>query len=219
MPEASISVAEEFRELLRILSAMSPAYNKITQMFFIMPQRAITLIRLYPEIMEKEDMMREIMGVEYTSEGVIRPKGMGLHLHALYRELFKQLLHPDKRRKLLALANLTEEEFREIDPLRAWIKIALDFLAEFYKDSLKLLDVIIAKLIGKEPNEYVRWSEIIEAASDVEDPERAREILRCFFLLPHEYPDWIYAYECPLLLDIYSDLRKKLHELLKEGAE
>jgi len=216
MSEAEELVMEDqFRELLKALFAMSPAYNRITQMFFIMPQKALTLIKLYPELMEKEEALREVVGIEYTTEGIIRPKGMGAFLHGLFHELFKQLLHPDKRRKLLALANITEKEFKEMDPLREWLDISLDFMARFNKDALKLLDIIVTKLTGKKPDEYVEWSEVLEAATNIKDPEEVRELLRHFFLLSYEYSSWIYARECPLCLDVYSDLRRKLRELLE----
>jgi len=113
---------------------------------------------------------------------------------------------------LLSLANISEEEFREFDPLRAWIEVSLKYLAEVSKDALKLLDIVATKLSDKES---VSLDEIRRAASDIKNFDALMETLKRFFLLPYEEPSWIYRRDCPLLLDVYSDLRSRLREMLR----
>ena len=217
MSESNISVEEDVRNLLKCLNAVSPAYNELVQMLFILPQRAITLIEIYPELMKKEEELMNLIGLRYDERGFVHPGygSLGGHLADLYHALFKLLSHSRKRENLLKFAGLSEEEFKEFDPLRAWIGVSLKFLARVDKDALKLLNIVITKLSGKGPDESVSWDEIKKAATDIKDPEASREILRRFFLLPYESPYYIYGRECPLLLKVYSDLRNYLNELLR----
>lgn len=201
------------KNLINALRDASPAYNEITQMFFILPQRSLTLLKMYPEIMEKEDMIKEVIGIRYSEDGSVNPKGLGYYLSELYHELFKLLSHPEKRRLLLELAGLKEEEFKEFDPLRSWIEVSLEGLSKINKDALKLLDLIVSKLTGKKLDETVYWEEIERGINGINFKE-ALTILRQFYLLPRS-PLYFYVYECPLVLDAYSDLRGKLKDLVR----
>jgi hypothetical protein len=124
------------------------------------------------------------------------------------------LMEAGGRKRLLQLAGITEEEFKEFDPLRAWIDVSLDYLAKANKDALKLLDVVITKLSGKGPGDSISWDEIRKATPDIKNFEALMELLRQFFLIRYQSTSWIYVRECPLLLDVYSDLRDKLKKLL-----
>jgi hypothetical protein len=54
------------------------------------------------------------------------------------------------------------------------------------KDALRLLDVVVAKLSGKRPDESVSWEEVKRSAMEVKDFESSMGILKRFFLLPYE---------------------------------
>jgi hypothetical protein len=209
-----LDIGVSVRNLVKALQAASPAYNEITQMLFILPQKPITLLKMYPEVMEREDEVRELIGLRYSAEGFVYPEGLGSFLAELYHALFRLLSHPEKRRRLLELAGLKEEEFRELDPLRAWIEVSLESLSKINKDSLQLLNLIVSKLSGKMPDESLSWEEVRSGAGGVKF-EEARTLLKRFYLLPYTSDYFIYAYECPLILDAYSDLREKLKELLR----
>jgi hypothetical protein len=209
---------EELRNLLEYLFYTSPAYNSLTQMLLILPQKAKELLQMYPELMEYEEEIMQLFSLEYTEKGFIKTSyyegvALGAYLAGLYATLFKTLANPKRRSLLLKLAGLSEEEFKEIDPLRAWIEVSLEYLATSNKDALKLLDIIVDKLAGKGLEEYVGWEEI--RAGNMENIEALREILRGFRLLLYESSSAIYRKECPLLLEAYSDLRRKLKELLR----
>jgi len=212
----STDLQEDFKNLLKYLSAMSPAYNRVVQMLFLLPQRAKILMRMYPEAMEREDEIFEFFSLEYDTKGFIKYSsyGFGSYLASLYNILFSILMEADRRKRLLQLAGIKEEEFKEFDPLRAWIDVSLDYLAKANKDALKLLDVVITKLSGKGPGDSISWDEIRKAAPDIKNFEALMELLRQFFLIRYQYTSWIYVRECPLLLDVYSDLRDKLKKLL-----
>jgi hypothetical protein len=216
MSERAPSLQEELKNLLQYLCYASPAYNKLTQMLLILPQRARKLWSMYPDLMEHEEELMALFNLRYTAEGLIEAQSyntlLGLHLAGLYRSLFEVLANPDKRGRLLKLAGLSEEEFKKIDPLRAWIEVSLDYLAKADKDSLKLLSAVVEKLSGKRPEESVSWEEIGRAAG-VSDLAASARTLYVFFLLPYKSSSYVYARECPLLLDAYSDLRAKLKEL------
>jgi hypothetical protein len=175
---------------------------------------------MYPEFMEGEDELIELFSLRYTDRGFVEAyssydeSSLGFHLAGLYRSLFKTLSNVDKRSRLLKLANLSEDEFKEFDPLRAWIEVSLEYIARTDKDTLKLLDVIVTKLSSKRPDEPISWDEIKKSATDVKDFETSISILKRFFLLPYESTTLIRGRECPLLLEAYSDLRAKMRELL-----
>jgi hypothetical protein len=213
------SLQEDIKNMLKHLHDLSPAYNELTQMLFILPQKATTLVKMYPEFMESEEDLIKLLGLRYTDRGFVEasssPNPFGLHLAGLYHSLFKMLTDADTRGYLLRLANISEGEFKEFDPLRAWMGVSLEFLAKVDKDALRLLDVVVAKLSGKRPDEAVSWDEVKRSATGVKDFEASMGILKCFFLLPYESTLWIYGRECPLLLEAYSDLRDKLKELLR----
>jgi len=216
------SIKEDLKNLLECLYYVSPAYNRLVQMLFLLPQKVRTLIGMYPDLMELEEELMALFSLEYTSEGFLstrsHPVPLGYHLANLYHTLFGVLTDPDKRGRLLKLAGLSEEEFKKFDPLRAWIELSLDYLAkaEKEKDSLRLLSVIVEKLSGKGPNGYVSWEEIGKEAN-VKDLTTSARTLRQFFLLSRrESPYYgVYGRECLLLLDAYSDLRVRLKELLR----
>lgn len=116
---------------------------------------------------------------------------------------------------------MSEEEFRKIDPLRAWIEVSLEYLAKANRDALKLLEALVEKLSGKEPDYSVSWEEVREAAG-VQDFDSAVETLEYFSLILPESSESrsrfsysVYARNYPLLLDAYSDLRAKLRDLLR----
>jgi hypothetical protein len=218
MSKRTPSLQEELKNLLQYLCYTSPAYNRLTQMLLILPQKAKKLWGMYPDLMEREEELMTLFSLRYTGEGFIEAQSyntpLGLHLAGLYRSLFEVLADPNKRERLLRLAGLSEEEFKKIDPLRAWIEVSLDYLAKADKDSLKLLSVVVEKLSGKRPEESVSWEEIGRAAN-VSDLAASARTLHSFFLLPYKSSYYVCAKECPLLLDIYSDLRAKLKELLR----
>ncbi|MCC6014695.1 MAG: hypothetical protein LM564_03205 [Desulfurococcaceae archaeon] len=211
------SLQEDIRNMLMSLYNMSPAYNSVVLALFILPEKAWALMGMYPELMEREDELMELLSLRYTERGFIEvySDGLGHQLVNLYRRLFTILADTDRRSLLLKLAGFSEEEFRKYDPLRAWIEVSLEFLAKVRKDALRLLDIVIAKLSGKKPDEYVGWDEIKTAATDIKDFDALRSILRRFFLLPYSSEYAVYRRDCPLLLDVYSDLRAKLSELLR----
>lgn len=212
----STDLQEDFKNLLKYLSAMSPAYNRVVQMLFLLPQRAKVFMLMYPEVMEREDEIFEFFSLEYDSKGFIKYSdyGFGSYLVSLYRSLFWMLMEVDRRKRLLQLAGIREEEFKEFDPLRAWIDVSLDYLAKANKDALKLLDVVITKLSGKGPGDSISWDEIRRATPDIKNFEALMELLKQLFLIRYQYTSWIHVRECPLLLDVYSDLRGKLKKLL-----
>jgi hypothetical protein len=214
MPERAPSPQEELKNLLQYLCYVSPAYNRLTQMLLILPQKAKKLWSMYPDLMEREEELMILFSLRYTSEGSIEAYQLGFFLASLYRLLFEILANPDKRGQLLKLAGLSEEEFKKIDPLRAWIEVSLDYLAKADKDSLKLLNVVVEKLSGKRPDESVSWEEIRRVAN-VSNPEDLARTLKRFSLLHESSPHSVYARDCPLLLDAYLDLRAKLKELLR----
>jgi hypothetical protein len=215
----AISIQEDVKNLLKYLHAMSPAYNGLVQMLFILPQKVKALMNMYPELMENEDELIKLFSLRYSSDGFVEtcnyPNPLGFHLAGLYHSVFKVLMDANMRSRLLKLANIREDEFREFDPLRAWIDISLQYLGKVDKDALKLLDVVVAKLSGKRPDESISWDEVKSSAKDVKDVETSRSILKHLFLLPYESDYWIYGRECPFLLETYSDLRDKLKELLR----
>jgi len=219
MSETRIPVEEHVKNLLKFLSMIGPSSNELTQMLFLLPQKAITLMKIYPELMEKEDILIEILGLSYTNRGFVEPSKYDVlvahHLAGLFHTFFELLSHPEKRKNLLELANLREEEFKEFDPLRAWFEISIKFLAESNKNALRILEAAITKLAGKKPEEYIEWKEIKNVISEVKDFEAHMETLKLFHLLRWKSSNYVYARECPLLLDAYSDLRNKLKELLR----
>jgi hypothetical protein len=119
----SLDVREEFRRLLEYLCYASPAYNAAAQMLFLLPQKAKTLMQMFPELMEKEEKLMELFYLRYSSDGSLYAEygsapSLGHHLAGLYRSLFRILADAGKRSLLLELAGMSEEEFKKIDPLR-----------------------------------------------------------------------------------------------------
>jgi hypothetical protein len=215
----SLDVREEFRRLLEYLCYASPAYNAAAQMLFLLPQKAKTLMQMFPELMEKEEKLMELFYLRYSSDGSLYAEygpapSLGYHLAGLYRSLFRILADAGKRSLLLELAGMSEEEFKKIDPLRAWIEVSLEFLAKVDKDALKLLAAIVEKLSEKRPDESVSWEEVKRAA-EVQDFEKAARTLERYSLIVYESSYSVYGRDCPLLLDAYSDLRAKLRDLLR----
>jgi hypothetical protein len=212
------SLQEDVKNLLKCLYSVSPAYNGLVQMLFVLPQRTRALMGMYPELMEREDELMALFSLRYTSEGFMEasgyPRPLGLHLAGLYRSLFETLADPDGRSRLLKLANVSEGEFKELDPLRVWMEVSLEYLAKADKDSLRLLDVVVTKLSGRRPDEAVSWEEVGRAAN-IKDLAASAKTLNLFFLLPYKSSYSICGRECPLLLEAYSDLRTKLKELLR----
>lgn len=219
LSEPSISPEAQVRKLLECLYAMSPAFNEITQFLFLLPQKATTIMKIYPELMEREDELIELFGLRYTDRGFIwsHESQLGGLISSIYHALFKVLSDPNLRAILLKLAGLSEEEFRNIDPLRAWIEVSLEFLVKVSKDSLKLLNVIVNMLETKGPGEGTSLENVKSAAESagVRDFAGAFTLLRNFRLLQPSSAHYIYKRECVLLVDVYSDLRRKLAELVK----
>uniref|UniRef100_A0A7J2TLL5 Uncharacterized protein n=1 Tax=Archaeoglobus fulgidus TaxID=2234 RepID=A0A7J2TLL5_ARCFL len=211
-----MQLQDELRDLLKILCSTSPAFNGIVQMLFILPEKSRKLIGMYPELMEKEDDLRYLFSLKYTEDGRITysDRGFGRGLIYLYKSLFELLGDADKRRHLLEIANISEDEFKEFDPLRAWIEVSFNYLAKHDRDSLKLLDAIISEL-SKGEYIYLDGDDFKRAVKDLKDFESSLKILERFCLIVPEGL-WIYRRGCYLLPDAYSDLRDKLKELLKQ---
>jgi hypothetical protein len=210
------SLQEDVKNLLKGLYSISPAFNGITQALFILPLKARVFWSMYPEFAENEEMLMDLFSIRYTDRGFLEvADGFGSHLLALYRVLFDMLMNVNKRRLLLKLANISENEFKEFDPLRAWLEVSLEYLSKVDKDALKILDVIVTKLSGKRPEEYVSWDEIKNTVTGIRSFEASLENLTRLFLIRYESSSWVYVRNCPLLLDFYADLRAKLKELLK----
>jgi len=209
------AVQDDVKEFLQVLAAISPASNKLTQMLVVFPERATTLYKLYPEIFEREEEVKLLLGFRYTSDGKIEAGSDTLseHLRGIFLVLFKLLSNENTRRQILNLAGITEEQFREFDPLRLWLNVALDYVAKTRPEALRLLNTIVEKLSGKEPSSSISKDELKRAVKEVEDFEFCYDLLNKFWLILRS-GSWIYAYECPLLLDTYQDLREKLRKLI-----
>ena len=215
----SLDVREEFRRLLESLCYASPAYNVVVQMLFLLPLKAKTLMQMYPELLEREEELMELFYLSYSSDGSLRAEygpapSLGYHLAGLYRSLLRILADAGKRSLVLRLAGVSEEEFRKNDPLRAWIEVSLEYLAKADRDALKLLEALVEKLSGKKPDDSVSLEEVRKAAG-VQDFDGAMKTLEHFSLIFPESSYSVYARNCPLLLDAYSDLRAKLRGLLR----
>jgi hypothetical protein len=209
---------EDIKNMLRGFYSISPACNGITQALFVLPLKARTFWKMFPEIGDYEEDFIELFSLRYTEKGAIdMVGGLGSYLVTLYRILFDILADVNRRRQLLRLANLSEDEFKEFDPLRAWIEISLEYLSKADKDALKILDTIITKLSGKKLDEYVSWDEIRKSLTDIKNFDSSLENLKRFQLIRQEssYGVYVYVRNCPLLLEFYSDLRTKLKELLR----
>ncbi|RLE87314.1 MAG: hypothetical protein DRJ67_05080 [Thermoprotei archaeon] len=217
MAESS-NLSGELRRLLQGLASAGPASNILTQILFILPEKARTLLLAYPDVMEHEDELLSLFKLRYTEKGFLDCpyEGLAYHLRGLYHTLFSLLSDPESRSALLDLAGLDEEEFRKIDPLRLWLEVAISHLADARPSSLKVLSLILSRL---EESEYVYLGEeFLEKLKGVsENVEVDLEVLRRFGLLYQETPSQVYRRECPLLLDTYSDLRVKVKEGAKES--
>lgn len=211
-------VEDSVKALLQALASIGPASNRLVQMFFMLPKRAIALYKMYPEVFEREEEIKSSFRFEYTSDGTIRPsEGLCYHLNRIFLCLFRLLANEDTRKQLLGLAGLNEEQFREFDPLRMWLDVALDYVADVDKEALRLLDILVAKLAGKPPSEAIdlgsdEWK---KAVKDIKNADECLKLLVESRLLFQKYSSHIYVRECPLLLEAYSDLREKLKGLLK----
>ena len=214
----SKEISKSFVNIIKCLAAISPAFNKCIQMLFILPQKAITLMKMYPDLIEKEELLIDVFGLRYDEYGKIEPRYdlLGASLRNMYHSLFVVLADSKRREELLNLANLNEDEFKEIDPLRAWLEIALEYLAEISKDALRLLDTYVTELLKKETRrEYLETYELDRIRKEINADYSIEELLRQFHLLIHGKRDDRFVDFCPLALDVYSDLRIKLKELLK----
>jgi hypothetical protein len=212
------SVHEDVKNLLKSLYTSSPAFNVVTQVLFMLPLKARVFWSMYPELGEHEEAFMELFSLKYTDKGFIESTiyGLGYYLTGLYRVLFGVLININWRTRLLKLANISEEEFKEFDPLRAWLEVSMEYLSKTDKDALKILEVIIAKLLGKRSDDSVSWDEIKRSVEkDVKNFDASLENLKRFSLIHYENPHFIYARNCPLLLEVYSDLRNRLKELLR----
>jgi hypothetical protein len=212
------SIHEDVKNLLKSLYTSSPAFNVITQALFMLPLKARVFWRMYPELEEYEEAVMGLFSLKYTEKGFIESTiyGLGHHLTGLYRVLFTILMNINWRARLLKIANISEEEFKEFDPLRAWLEVSMEYLSKTDKDALKILEVIIAKLLGKRSDDSISWDEIKRSVEkDVKNFDASLENLKRFSLIYYESPLFIYARNCPLLLEVYSDLRNRLKELLR----
>jgi hypothetical protein len=213
--QSTPSLQEDLKNLLTYLYYVSPAYNELVQMLFILPQKATTLMKMYPELMEREDELLKLFSLRFTSDGFLETSNyFGYHLSGLYRSLLRILSDPYSRSLLLKLANLSEEEFRKFDPLRSWIEVSLDYLAKVSRETLRLLDVVVDKLSDKKPDESISFEELRKSVG-IENFDTSMKLLERFSLLFPSSAYSIYGKECPLLLEAYSDLRTKLKELLR----
>jgi hypothetical protein len=220
-----MDIREELKNMLRALHAMSPAYNGIIQMLFLLPQKAAWLINMYPEFMKYENELLELFSLSYDENGFLRAyksygNNLGNYLANTFHTLFKMLMEINMRKRLLELAGVSEDEFKGFDPLRAWIEVSLKYLAEVDKGALRLLDMAIIKLSGKGPNGCVELSEKEVAKLiniNVKDLWALVKKLEKFYLLfrdKYYYSNKIRISNTPLLLDAYQDLRARLREML-----
>jgi len=174
MTEKLPTFRDEVRELLRGLASIGPAVNRFTQMLMLLPERAVVLLKIYPEYFEREDEIRELFGLTYSSDGSLTTSYLSSHLKDAFSRIFLLLRDKDKRKKLLDLIGVTEEEFKEFDPLRMWMDVGMDYLHKAFPESLKLLNTIVAKLMGRRPDDYLHLRELEE----VKDYERSLRLLR-----------------------------------------
>ncbi len=208
-----ICFEEVIRHFLRGLASIGPASSYMTQMLFLLPEKARIVLEAYQEIMEHEDEVRELFGLKYTEKGLLECSYGGLadHLRGLYRNFFSLLSDPQRRSQLLKLAGLSEEEFRDIDPLRFWLDSAIDYLAKERPSCLKVLDELLRRL-EKEDYVYLSREELGKLKQVSKDPESDLEILDRFGFLYRERSDFVYKRECPLMLEAYTDLRARLRK-------
>jgi len=222
--EEEIKVEQHFQKLLEALSAISPASNLLSQFLFLLPERASTLLRRYPELMEeREEEILSLFGLKYDEKGLIDvassgvSSNFGYYLKYLMREIFKQLSKEEGRKSFLKLLGQSEEEFRKIDPLRMWIDIVLKYLKEANPKALKVLNRIVLRFKEK-PGETLDEGEQKElfVQEDVREEEipSLRDLLFKFNLI---YPGIISSYIAgsPLALDLYEDLRRELEEPIR----
>jgi len=65
-------------------------------------------------------MTCSLFSLKYREDGRITPDSeLGMWLVHLYRSLFKLLGSADERRPSLKIGNISEDEFKNFDPLRA----------------------------------------------------------------------------------------------------
>lgn len=209
-------LSESVKSLLDALAVIGPASNRLVQFLFRLPMRAVVMFREYPEFAENDDL-RIILGLRYTPEGLVDAEypsylghGLGYHLRGIFLALFRYLSNSSKRSIILKIADITEDKFREYDPLRIWLDIAIDHASKVRPEALKLLSLIVKMLRGRE---YIsvtsdEWRSFTKDVKDVD--ECIRFLYEYVLLLPPKVYGYIHVDECPLLLDVYADLRGKL---------
>ena len=220
--EEEIKVEQHFQKLLEAFSAISPASNLFSQFLFLLPERASTLFRRYPELMEKEEEILPLFGLKYSEKGLVDtatydvPSTLGHHLKNLIIEVFKQLSREDRRKSLLKLLGQSEEEFQKIDPLRMWMDVGLKYLREVNPKALKVLNRIVHHFREK-PGEtlYESAQKDFFAQEGLREEEipSIRDLLFKFRFIHPENRSYIEG--SPLALDVYSGLRKELEELIR----
>lgn len=200
-------VQKHVRQMLEGLSYIGPASNLLTQFIFLLPRRAKELYKQYPELMEREEELMKLFGLEFDSEGHLKTKYYEIadHIRCLYYNLFRLLSSPSSRKKLLELSGINEEDFKKMDPLRKWLESAMEYLANAKPDALKLL-CKLHEMFATSNSESVYLDDIKKSFGE------AWDALVKFGLVYPSSSSWLYRNEFPLLLDCYSDLLEKFKQ-------
>lgn len=212
----SAELSESIKSLLDALAFIGPASNRLVQLLFRLPMRAVAVFREYPEFIESEDL-KAILKLRYTPEGFIDAEspsylgdGLGYHLRGVFLAFFRLLSNSRERDLILGMAGVTEDKFMEYDPLRLWLDVAIDHASKVRPEALKLLSLIIAMLRNRD-HIILTSDEWRSFTKDVGDVDKCiRFLYEYMLLLPPRIRNFIYADECPLLLDVYADLRRRL---------
>jgi len=212
-------MADQFRELIKAISAASPGYNLIAQIFFCLPERVSRIYKAYPSFAEEgEDVMR-FLGLEFSPDGRLTTSGVSSGiarpLASLLKQLFYLLSQKEQRERLLQLMGTGEEEFHEIDPLRAWMETIIPHLRETQPQVLAFLDSVIDHFGAGGGNiSHDRSSEILSVSFQgrtltPEEHKNCCEILSRFCLVIDGQP---FIRNTPFALDVYKDLREQVRE-------
>ena len=205
-------VSESIKRLFEGLNYIGPAYNILTQFLIMLPADVLRLYQIYPNIIEKKDEMMQLLGLKFTRDGKVDVEfyELGGYLRELVLSIFRLLSDCESRALILRTMGVTEEEFKEDDPLRAWLEVSMDYAKKVMPSALKLLDIIVETLLDKDSIylESDEWRKKVEGFKNVDIC--LRFLYENVLLLPPFTSGHIRRNECPLTLNIYSDLRDKL---------
>ena len=205
-------VSESIKRLFEGLNYIGPAYNILTRFLIMLPADVLRLYQIYPNIIEKKDEMMRLLGLEFTRDGKVDVKSyeFGEYLRGSFLSVFRLLSDCESRASILRMMGVSEEEFKEYDPLRAWLEVSMDYTKEVMPSALKLLNIIVETLLDKDSIylESDEWRKKVEGFENVDIC--LRFLYENVLLLPPFTSGHIRRNECPLTLNIYSDLRDKL---------